>query len=112
MVTVASVKMPVNTLKQEVVTPVQEEVMTGTINLEHKTENSPLENESYGEKKVQKQESQVGKGVEEQENSDTSFPTSNSVIDISTVTKNSDRDKVEKANEGLQTAFSTSFSTS
>lgn len=109
MVTVASVKMPVNTLKQEVVTPVQEEVMTGTINLEHKTENSPLENESYGEKKVQKQESQVGKGVEEQENSDTSFPTSNSVIDISTVTKNSDRDKVEKANEGLQTALVQAF---
>lgn len=109
MVTVASVKMPVNTLKQEVVTPVQEEVITGTINMEHKTENSPLENQSYGEKKVQKQESQVGKDVEEQPSSDISSPTSNSVIDIPSVTLISDQDKVEKANEGLQTALAQAF---
>lgn len=109
MVTVASVKMPVNTLKQEVVTPVQEEVITGTINMEHKTENSPLENQSYGEKKVQKQESQVGKDIEEQPSSDISSPTSNSVIDIPSVTLISDQDKVEKANEGLQTALAQAF---
>lgn len=104
MVTIASVKMPVNTLKQDVLTPVEEEIVTGSINMENKTENSLLENESYGEKKIQKQESQPDGSVKTS-NLDTSSTTSNIVRNSESEIANSDQDKIEKANEALQAAL-------
>lgn len=104
MVTIASVKMPVNTLKQDVITPVEQEIVTGSINMENKTENSFLENESYGEKKIQKQESQTDGSVKTP-NPDTSFTTSNIVENSESEIVSSDQDKIEKANEALQAAL-------
>lgn len=104
MLTIASVKMPVNTLKQDVITPVEQEIVTGSIKMENKTENSLLENESYGEKKIQKQESQTDGGVKPS-NLDTSFTTSNIVRNSESETVNSDQDKIEKANDALQAAL-------
>ena len=104
MVTIASVKMPVNTLKQDVLTPVEEEIVTGSINMENKTENSLLENESYGEKKIQKQESQPDGSVKTS-NLDTSSTTSNIVRNSESEIASSDQDKIEKANEALQAAL-------
>lgn len=104
MVTIASVRMPVNTLKQDVITPVEQEIVTGSINMENKTENSLLENESYGEKKIQKQESQTDGSVKPS-NPDTSFTNSNIVGNSESEIVSSDQDKIEKANEALQAAL-------